>query len=127
MVNRSTSTKDKSGNEDVAVVAPETEVVPEPTVEDSFTGRWFPVPCVCGSHVISDNPDDRGRTITEDEHLAWLGANRPAGEQIYTATAEDGSVTSTTVTPKDGKVTLSLEQFEALASGAGLSKVDPGA
>lgn len=112
---------------------PETTEVSEATVEETaalvvveegFTGRWFPVAVEDGGMVLSDNPDDRGRTLTVAEARGWLGQTANPSEVTYTATGADGAVTTQTVTPKDGKVTLTVEQFDRLASGAGLSKVD---
>lgn len=105
---------------DLKVDAVETSGVSE------YVGPWFPVTCECGAQVISDNEANRARTISHVEHLGWLGQALPPEAQVWTSpAADDGAVTPTTVTPKDGKVTLTLEQFEQLAAGAGLTKVDP--
>lgn len=101
------------------------ETAVEPVVEASFTGRWFPVAVEGGGTVLSDNPDDRGRTLTKTEAAGWLGQTPNPSEVTYSATGADGAVSTQTVTPKDGKVTLTVAQFERLAAGAGLTKVDP--
>ncbi|WP_375425982.1 hypothetical protein [uncultured Friedmanniella sp.] len=116
---------DPTTSGDAAVVVEEAAVV-DTAVEDGFTGRWFPVAVEDGSTVLSDNPDDRGRTLTVAESRGWLGAEPVPGEQEWQhPAAEDGSAPTLTVKPKDGKITLSIEQFELLAAGAGLTKVDP--
>lgn len=117
-----TPEKDVETVETTDIVA---DATPEETVEGGFTGRWFPVLCECGSSVLSDDEDERGSTITHGQHLTRLGAAAVAGEQTWTATDEDGTSRSSTVTPKDGRVVLTVEAFEALATAAGLSKVDP--
>lgn len=122
-------TTDKSASETpVTQTAPDMtveEAAAAPVVEESFTGRWFPVAVEGGGQVLSDNPDDRGRTLTLAEARGWLGQEPVPGEQEWQhPAADDGSAPTLTVKPKDGKITLTVAQFEQLAAGAGLTKVD---
>lgn len=87
-----------------------------------YPTRWAQVPCECGTTVISDDPAELGTTITHANHLARLGQAAPPAEHVW---QDEKGATAAKVTPKDGKVTVSLEQFEELATAAGLTKVDP--
>jgi len=121
---RKTTTSDESAPE---VAVEETTVVEEDAapVLETFS-RWFPVACACGGQVISDDPEELGTVIEHAAHLTRLGQAAPPAEHTYEA-GEGSDLAPIKVTPKDGKVTITVEQLEQLTAAAGLSKVEPGA
>ena len=96
----------------------------ERPVLTEYAGPWFPLTCECGALVLTSDEEDRGRSLTHDEHLTFQGQAPPVErQQTWTKTDEDGKTSQPAqVTVENGTVKLSVADFERLAASAGLSK-----